>query len=70
MSMLSKKIKPDEITSKLLKGIKISRQNMLKEKSLKGQYVIYEDNGKIIKEKASVILEREKKVNKLKNLKH
>jgi len=68
--MLSKKIKPDEITSKLLKGIKISRQNMLKEKSLKGQYVIYEDNGKIIKEKASVILEREKKVNKLKNLKH
>ncbi|MCY7363007.1 MAG: hypothetical protein LH629_13230 [Ignavibacteria bacterium] len=68
--MEKRKIKRETFSEKFLRGVMIGRQNMLKEKSLKGQYVIYEDNGKIIKEKASVILEREKKVNKLKNLKH
>ena len=38
-----------------------ARKKMLEEKSIKGQYVIYSENGKIIKEKASVILERENK---------
>ncbi|HMQ70664.1 MAG TPA: hypothetical protein PKC58_16940 [Ignavibacteria bacterium] len=59
--MLKKKTKENPISQKFIKGMIIARKRMLEEKSLKGQYVIYSENGKIIKEKASVILERENK---------
>lgn len=61
--MLKKKNKENPIAKKFIQGMIKARKKMLEEKSLKGQYVIYSENGKIIKEKASVILEREKKRN-------
>lgn len=59
--MPKKKIKPLLITEKLIQGIKLGRQKMLEEKSLKGEYVVYYDKGKIIKESAKDILKRERK---------
>ena len=61
--MRKKKNKENPIAKKFIQGMIKARRKMLEEKSLKGQYVIYSENGKIIKEKASVILEREKKRN-------
>lgn len=60
--MPKKKIKPLLVTEKLIRGIKLGRQKMLEEKSLKGQYVVYYDDvkGKIIKESARNILKRER----------
>jgi len=63
--MQKKKIKEDPITGKIIRGIIKARKKMLEEKSIKDQYVIYSENGKIIKEKASVVLERESKKNKV-----
>ncbi len=62
--MEKNKVKPDIISQKLIKGIKLGRQKMLEEKSLKGQYVVYFEKGKIIKERARDILKRERKNNK------
>lgn len=59
--MKKEKFKEDPITGKIIKGMIKARKKMLEEKSIKGQYVIYSENGKIIKEKASVILKRENK---------
>lgn len=61
--MRKKKNKENPIAKKFIQGMIKARKKMLEEKSLKGQYVIYSENGKIIEEKASVILEREKKRN-------
>lgn len=58
--MLNKKTKLEEVARKLLLGAKIARKKMLIEKSLKGEYVIYSENGKIKRESAKKILEREK----------
>ena len=59
--MLKMKTKESPTAKKIIKGMIKARKKMLEEKSIKGQYVIYSENGKIIEEKASVILEREKK---------
>ena len=55
--------KRESITDKLIRGIKIGRRKMLEEKSIKGEYVIYYEDGKIKREKAKDILEREKAMN-------
>lgn len=57
--MQRRKYKYDETTNKLLKGIRIARQKMLEEKSLRNEYVIYYDEGKIKRESAKEILRRE-----------
>ncbi|MEO6695496.1 MAG: hypothetical protein ABIY50_11120 [Ignavibacteria bacterium] len=62
MNMQAKKNKSESLADKVIRGIKIGRQKMLEEKSLKGQYIVYEENGKIKKEMASDILKREKKM--------
>ena len=58
--MQKKKNKKEDIADKLIRGIKIGRQKMLEEKSLKGEYVIFYEDGKIKREKAKDILMREK----------
>lgn len=50
----------ESIAEKVIRGIKIGRQKMLEEKSIKGEYVIYYEDGKIKREKAKDILKREK----------
>lgn len=60
--MIKKKSKEGSISEKIIKGMIKARKKMLEEKSIKGQYVVYSENGKIIKEKASIILERESKI--------
>lgn len=62
MNMQTKKNKRESIANKIIRGIKIGRQKMLEEKSLKGQYIVYEENDKIKKEMASDVLKREKKM--------
>ncbi len=57
--MQKSKIRANPIGDKIIKGIIKARKKMLEEKSIKGQYIIYSENGKIIKEKASVVLARE-----------
>jgi len=52
----------ESIAEKVIRGIKIARQKMLEEKSIKGEYVVYYENGKIKRESASEILKREKKM--------
>lgn len=59
--MREKKIKPDIISQKLIKGIKIGRKKMLEEKSLRNEFVVYYENGRIVKERARDILNRESK---------
>ena len=61
--MQKKKNKKEDISDKLIRGIKIGRQKMLEEKSLKGEYVIYYEDGKIKREKAKDILMRERAMN-------
>jgi hypothetical protein len=51
------------IAEKIIQGIKIGRRKMLEEKSIKGEYVIYYEDGKIKREKAKDILMREKAMN-------
>ena len=53
----------ESIAEKIIRGIKIGRRKMLEEKSKKGEYVIYYEDGKIKREKAKDILEREKAMN-------
>lgn len=59
--MKTKKIKRESLSEKIIRGIKLGRQKMLEEKSLRGEYVVYFEEGKIVKEKASDILKRERK---------
>ncbi len=59
--MKTRKNKRESLPDKIIRGIKLGRQKMLEEKSLKGQYVVYYDKGKIIEESASDILKRERR---------
>lgn len=59
--MQKKKTKRETISDKVIRGIKIARQKMLEEKSMKGEYVIYYEDGKIKRESALEILKKEKK---------
>ncbi len=65
--MEKRNYKRESITDKLIRGIMIGRRKMLEEKSIKGEYVIYYEDGKIKREKAKDILKREKRL-KLSNL--
>ncbi len=65
--MEKRNYKKESITDKLIRGIMIGRRKMLEEKSIKGEYVIYYEDGKIKREKAKDILKREKRL-KLSNL--
>ena len=56
--MQKSKSRTEDVRDKLIKGIKIGRQKMLEEKSMKGQYVIFYEDGKIKREKASEILKK------------
>lgn len=67
MHMEKRNYKRESITDKLIRGIMIGRRKMLEEKSIKGEYVIYYEDGKIKREKAKDILKREKRL-KLSNL--
>lgn len=62
--MQKRKIKTNVVTNKIIQGIIIGRQKMLKDKSVKGEYVVYYENGKIKRETASALLMKEKKVYK------
>lgn len=58
--MKKKKIKRESFSEKIIRGIKLARRKMLEEKSLKGEYVIYYEDGKIKRESAKEILKRER----------
>ncbi|MBV6479676.1 MAG: hypothetical protein HGGPFJEG_02467 [Ignavibacteria bacterium] len=58
--MKKKKNKRESFSEKIIRGIKLARKKMLEEKSLKGEYVIYYEDGKIKRESAKEILKREK----------
>lgn len=61
--MQKRKNKKEGIAEKVIRGITLARQKMLEEKSIKGEYVIYYEDGKIKRESARDILMKEKKIN-------
>jgi hypothetical protein len=59
---MQKKInKKKKLSEKIIDGMILARKKMLEEKSIKGGYVVYSENGKIKKESAKIVLARENK---------
>ncbi|MDX2189301.1 MAG: hypothetical protein SFY32_05510 [Bacteroidota bacterium] len=47
---------PENIREKIMKGLDLAFERMIKEKSLRGEEIVVSENGKIIKVKASKFL--------------